>query len=129
MCFVQEHHPAASDASDMLAIVDGSGLRHCITDWKPIYDYIVSMDPPHRADNIRDAIENHLMRTRELYAALVDAGIPWQDARRVLPIGMQTYIHDQYNYLALSGVLTNRLEHVMDWEHNCVANSCCERSR
>ena len=52
---------------------------------------------------------------------MVDAGIPWQDARRVLFMGMQTYIHDQYNYLALSGVLANRLEHIMDWEFNCVA--------
>jgi thymidylate synthase ThyX len=52
---------------------------------------------------------------------LVDAGIPWQDARRVMWMGTQTYIHDQYNYLALQGVLANRLEHIMDWEFNCVA--------
>lgn len=70
---------------------------------------------------MRSAIEEHIMNGRRLYAALVDAGIPWQDARRVLFMGMQTYIHDQYNYLALQGVLGNRLEHIMDWEFNCVA--------
>lgn len=66
-------------------------------------------------------IENVLFESRRLYAALVDAGIPWQDARRVLPIGTQTYIHDVYNYIALRGMLANRLEHIMDWEMNCVA--------
>ena len=58
---------------------------------------------------------------KELYSALVDSGIPWQDARRLLPIGTQTYIHISYTYPSLRGVLANRLEHVMDWEINCVA--------
>lgn len=115
--------------------MDGKGtaqgpgdLRHCITDWTP-FDYFVnnelrdvlSNDGPSTISGMKEAIEQHIMRCRRLYAALVDAGIPWQDARRVLPIGMQTYIHDQYNYLALQGVLANRLEHIMDWEFNCVA--------
>jgi thymidylate synthase ThyX len=58
---------------------------------------------------------------KETYAALVDAGIPCQDARRFLPIGLQTYVFADYNWLALKGLLSNRLEHVMDWEINCVA--------
>jgi thymidylate synthase ThyX len=106
-----------SDLSDVMP-----GLKHCITNWQPIEDYLDHT--PHFdgfPKGIRGHIEHHIAACRELYAALVDAGIPWQDARRVLPIGMQTYIHDQYNYLALSGVLANRLEHVMDWEFNCVA--------
>jgi hypothetical protein len=98
---------------------DGS-LKHCITDWKPINDFVDSVRADANSD-IEEVIEGHIMRGRLLYAALVDAGIPWQDARRVLFMGMQTYIHDQYNYLALSGVLANRLEHIMDWEFNCVA--------
>jgi len=99
----------------------GTGEQVCISDWKPINEYLMSVDPPERSDTMREAIERHIMRGRQLYSALVDAGIPWQDARRVLFMGMQTYIHDQYNYLALSGMLANRLEHIMDWEHNCVA--------
>ena len=70
---------------------------------------------------LAEAITDNLERNRELYAALVDVGVPWQDARRFLPMGTQTYIHAQYNYLALKGVLANRLEHIMDWEINCVA--------
>lgn len=71
--------------------------------------------------SLRAQIMDVLWGTRKLYAALVDAGIPWQDARRVLPIGTQTYIHDVYNYIALKGMLANRLEFIMDWENNCVA--------
>ena len=67
------------------------------------------------------SIENYLKQGKELYSALVDSGIPWQDARRLLPIGTQTYIHISYTYPSLRGVLSNRLEHVMDWEINCVA--------
>jgi thymidylate synthase ThyX len=92
-----------------------NGLNHCIVDWKPLNTIVGEQD------HIQNVIEDHINNCRKLYAALVDAGIPWQDARRVLPIGMQTYIHDQYNYLALAGVLANRLEHIMDWEFNCVA--------
>lgn len=107
----------------------------CITDWRPIdklcektpcftgyesrqvdRDGTVGIDP-----TLKSVIEHYLAHGREIYAALVDAGIPWQDARRLLWMGTQTYIHDIYDYLAMAGMLSKRLEHVMDWEHNCVA--------
>lgn len=102
--------------------LDALDQKHCITNWEPIDRLLgaYTEDWDHLY-GLKEFITEHLLKTRQLYAALVDAGIPWQDARRVLPIGMQTYIHDQYNYLALQGVLANRLEHVMDWEFNCVA--------
>jgi len=103
------------------------GLQHCITSWLPITNLVEKLraeaNPAELAgpSDIRDVIEQHIMNGRELYSALVDAGIPWQDARRVLFMGIQTYIHDQYNYLALSAVLANRMEHIMYWELNCDA--------
>ena len=102
------------------------GLKHSITNWMPIVNYMIGRTEPDVANGVlqqtlSEAIAEHINNGRILYSVLVDAGIPWQDARRVLFMGMQTYIHDQYNYLALSGMLANRLEHVMDWEHNCVA--------
>jgi thymidylate synthase ThyX len=109
----------AGNAHEAHSIYSDDGMKVCVTDWKPIDRYLEAQIID--SDSIQDAIEGHIMRGRQLYAALVDAGIPWQDARRVLFMGMQTYIHDQYNYLALSGVLANRLEHIMDWEFNCVA--------
>src|SRR6267142_1882802 len=121
-CVAMENNPESANPTGG-ELLYSLGLQHCITNWKPIDDYLdtfpdVTYGDPNR---LRAAIEGHLLNGRELYAALVDAGIPWQDARRVLFMGMQTYIHDQYNYLALSGMLANRLEHIMDWEHNCVA--------
>jgi thymidylate synthase ThyX len=90
----------------------------CITDWAPIEAFI---NQQNQANNLRGAIQAYLDEGKALYGALVDAGIPWQDARRVLWMGTQTYIHCDYNYVALKGVLANRLEHIMDWEVNCVA--------
>jgi len=90
----------------------------CVIDWTPIDAFIHQQD---RAHGLRGAIQAYLDEGKALYGALVDAGIPWQDARRLLWMGTQTYIHCDYNYVALRGVLGNRLEHVMDWEVNCVA--------
>jgi len=90
---------------------------HCLDNPEYLLQYL---DIEMRS-SLYKQIEDILFETRKLYAALVDAGIPWQDARRVLPIGTQTYIHDVYNYVALRGMLANRLEHIMDWENNCVA--------
>jgi thymidylate synthase ThyX len=95
-----------------------TGREVCISDWTPIESFINQQD---RANDLRGAIQAYLDEGKALYAALVDAGIPWQDARRVLWMGTQTYIHCDYNYVALKGVLGNRLEHIMDWEVNCVA--------
>ena len=112
------HTDIAEPADQIIPKEIEDGLQHCITDWNAIMRFLTTAVP---GMSIRQAIEDHIMHGRKLYAALVDAGIPWQDARRVLFMGMQTYIHDQYNYLALQGVLGNRLEHIMDWEFNCVA--------
>jgi len=118
----------AMEETDELHALDQD---HCIIDWEPIdrhldktpaFDgYNYSDSTGHRNPTLRAAIEHYLQEGRELYAALVDAGIPWQDARRLLTMGTQTYIHDIYDYLSFKGMLANRLEHIMDWEHNCVA--------
>jgi thymidylate synthase ThyX len=75
----------------------------------------------YKAYNLISILTHHLAEGKRIYAALVDAGIPWQDARRFLPIGTETYLFAHYNYPALKGFLANRLEHIMDWEINCVA--------
>lgn len=92
-----------------------SGLKDCVEDWGPI----CRLTGPN--ESLKTVVGDHLLAARRIYAALVDAGVPYQDARRLLPIGTTTYIHAIYNYLALKGVLANRLEHVMDWEINAVA--------
>lgn len=99
-------------------------MFHCITNWKPIEDFLMwgnGIDLGDPKGDLHAVIEGYLDIGRRLYAALVDAGIPWEDARRLLWMGTATYIHIDYNYIALRDVLANRLEHIMDWEINCVA--------
>jgi thymidylate synthase (FAD) len=77
------------------------------------------MTEPRAAERVLRMV---LAMEKAYYAASVDNGIPWQDARRILGIGHQTYIHANYNYLALKGVTAHRLEHgAVDWEIDCVA--------
>lgn len=100
------------------------GRKHCIGDWSILEELVNSWADrvnPLAPVDLNDCISWYLSIGRQLYSALVDAGIPWQDARRVLWMGTQTYIHDIYDYLSLKQMLANRLEHIMDWEHNCVA--------
>lgn len=108
--------PASHDKNDYPRDINGKVV--CIRNWAPIEAFINAQDA---SSNLYGAIQAYLDEGKALYSALVDAGIPWQDARRVLWMGTQTYIHCDYNYVALKGVLGNRLEHVMDWEVNCVA--------
>lgn len=107
------------------------GRRHCITDPAPLEKLVEDSElgvpvfrlaePEGFGVSLRDVLDDYLETGRYIYAALVDAGIPWQDARFLLPDGMTTYIHCNYSYAALEGMLANRLEHVMQWEINCVA--------
>lgn len=98
----------------------GTELASPLTSWEPIHDLMNTYD--HFAGwDLDDIVRDLIMHCRVVYAALVDAGVPWQDARFLLPDGMTTYIHCNYSYAALEGVLANRLEHVMQWEINCVA--------
>lgn len=92
-------------------------LKSAVDDVWPLSRYL--QETGH--DDLERAILAHLQQAKNLYAALVDAGIPWQDARRLLPMGTQTYIHAIYNFVSLRDFLSNRLEHVMDWEINCIA--------
>lgn len=108
---------------------DGVALESCLERMLPIENYLTLLDARRTEEDVavngpttlHDALVNHLQDGRRLYAALVDAGVPHQDARRVLTMGTETFIYDNYNYLALAGVLANRLEHTMEWEINCIA--------
>lgn len=62
-----------------------------------------------------------MVASRELYGSLVDMGVPWQDARYILPIGSTTHVSCMYNFQSLTGLLGNRLCHCMMWETNYIA--------
>lgn len=63
-----------------------------------------------------------LRMQKAAYAAMVEAGVPFQDARRWLASGHTTYLWCNYNLVALRSVLAHRLENIaVDWEIDCVA--------
>jgi len=88
-------------------------------------------DTRHQAARIPKTIANNpalleryeefMEVSRDFYAELVDSGIPYQDARFVQPIGIETYIVETINYRALKTLLANRLCNNMQWEINYVA--------
>lgn len=57
---------------------------------------------------------------KEAYHAATSRGIPFQDARFICPIGLQTNIMETINLRALSTLCSNRLCNVMQWEINTV---------
>lgn len=68
-----------------------------------------------------DAIDSLHIQMNQMYLALLSAGIPTQDARYVLPMGLETALVGTYNLLSLKGTLQRRLCNRMMWETNYVA--------
>lgn len=95
--------------------------RSPVTDIKPLEWFYDQYVDPTKHESLWQQVDWYLQMGRNLYAALVDAGVPWQDARTLLWTGQETYIHAIYNYLALAGVIRKRHEFIMDWQINCVA--------
>ena len=70
---------------------------------------------------LKEYYEDILPQLRKLYDRLLVQGIPYQDARYFLPMGMETSIVATYNLLSLIGTLQRRLCNRMQWEINYVA--------
>ena len=70
---------------------------------------------------MRDIVMTHIDDSRQVYKLLIDSGVPWQDARYVVPEGCETSITATYNLLSLIGTLQRRLCNRMQWEINYVA--------
>ncbi len=79
-------------------------------------DSFLLMDPG-AMKRYQESIE-HLQR---FYKAAIDAGVPYQDARYVVPEGIQTSITATYNLLALISTVRRRICNRMQWEVNYVA--------
>ena len=72
---------------------------------------------PETVDRYVESMD-HLQR---FYKAAIEAGVPYQDARYVVPEGTQTSITATYNLLALIGTVRRRICNRMQWEVNYVA--------
>jgi len=119
---IQEHRqmlelePRRSESPDQT--MDGQSLKCAVHDPSPLFNITIDGKEQIPLDNV---LQTYLASGKAVYAALVDAGIPWQDARRFLPIGLTTHLYWNWNLPALIGWCANRLEFIMDWEINCVA--------
>ena len=67
-----------------------------------------------------DTIRGLIGRMNEIYTELIAAGVPFQDARYVLPMGLETSLVASYNLLSFKGLASRRLCNRMMWETNYV---------
>jgi thymidylate synthase (FAD) len=65
---------------------------------------------------LRPVWEEAIAKSKAAYAAALDEGMPFQDARFILPSGSVTYLVTSYDYRSLQGLLANRLCLNMQWE-------------
>jgi len=65
---------------------------------------------------VLDAYDRSIPHLRQFYQALLDAGVPYQDARFVLPMGTETHLVATYNLLAAMGFIRRRSCNRMQWE-------------
>lgn len=69
-----------------------------------------------------DSFHNQVYELRNqmdnLYQSLVDAGVPYEDARYVLPMGLETALFASYNMLAFKSLVERRLCNRMMGETN-----------
>lgn len=71
--------------------------------------------------NLQCELEDHVADARRLYDKLLDAGLPYQDARTYVPEGTETNLVAQYNLLSVIGLCRRRLCNRMQWEINYVS--------
>lgn len=56
----------------------------------------------------------------KVYRAALEAGVPFQDARYVLPMGLETALVGSYNLLSIKSLADRRLCNRMMWETNYI---------
>ncbi len=70
-----------------------------------------------------DTVRGLVYRMNQMYAQLVNAGVPFQDARYILPMGLETSLVGSYNLLSFKGLANRRLCNRMMWETNYVVRA------
>ena len=71
-------------------------------------------------DSGPDTIRGLLGRINSIYRDLLEMGVPFQDARYILPMGLETSLVASYNLLSFKGLANRRLCNRMMWETNYV---------
>ncbi len=63
---------------------------------------------------------------QQFYETAIESGVPYQDARYVVPEGIETSITATYNLLALIGTVRRRICNRMQWEINYVTRQMAD---
>ena len=100
----------------------GAGFSQQSLRWRNVENFnfrlpITIADKPKLHQSVLDFLEH----ARVVHKELVDADIPYQDARFVIPMGMTTHLIATYNYLSLKNFCATRLCNMVQWEINEVA--------
>jgi len=69
---------------------------------------------------LSDSVRGLQQKANELYQEAIESGVPFQDARYVLPMGLETSLVASYNLLSFKGLADRRLCNRMMWETNHV---------
>ena len=88
-------------------------------DWRD-FDYTVP-ETIARQQDLAEEFVQAVEASRKVYEKAVDSGVPWQDARFVLPIATNTFIISTTNFRALQTLVSRRLCNLMQWEINYVS--------
>ena len=96
-----------------MATYDQQSLRYVN---KAGEDNLAMVFPQESSKKIKTSIENHGKGCLALYKELINAGIPAEDARFVLPLGTKTAIVMTMNARSLMHFLKMRLDKSAQWE-------------
>lgn len=70
---------------------------------------------------LKEIYKDFMKEAKQVYKTMIKDGIPYQDARFVMPMGTATYIVITTNFRALQGLLSQRLCNTVQWEINYVS--------
>lgn len=84
-------------------------------------DFNMRIPESLREAGFTGVIQDLTSRQNRVYQEAVYAGVPYQDARFVLPMGLETNLVASYNMLSFKGTVERRLCNRMMWEINWVA--------
>jgi thymidylate synthase (FAD) len=100
----------------------GAGFSQQSLRWRNVEGFNFRMPATiFEDDRLFDMVNEYITLARRIHRELVDADIPYQDARFVIPMGMTTHLIATYNYRALRDFCATRLCNMVQWEINEVA--------
>lgn len=84
---------------------------------------------PYSALKVSDACYDIVDTCFKFYKKLIENGVPKEDARHYLPLGIETELYIAFNFRELRHILKQRLDKHAQWEVREVAKAICEHCK